>query len=806
MTNAQLAQNLAREAGFFVFPTLTETLEYKGKTYAAKSPDPRITPKGFLDATDNPDLIEQMWSEYPEHGIGVWCGPSGIIVLDLDVKFDDAGEITVDGLDSLDKAWLDVPESFGYDSLSGYGRHIIYKTPEDVTVGPAAKYRNMPGIDRRAGNSYVVWATDEVPDVSKLAEAPEWLCDESKLRSLQQFEGNLKDWYDSLVLGEPNALVRRAVDRISDDMSHGQMIERQHEAIRLGGEGNPGVPALLEALENAFLSRDPGLHATPESEWQYKFMEGLVSGVQKYGALTDRLANLPEYKLSMVPAIVKDAQVTGDPLSPPEFTRLLHTLTRELSDDDQVASILWNASAPKHLAREWGLDFLYTRITEARQAPQPDQENPSLEEAQKVELTRSGLLTDEERKVVAATPTLEDEYYQTALGEGFANEKLTRSAAWTVASMAYGFRAFIPVTSTDKMGVNLWSIQLAQSGSGKSRALKFRDTCLETLFPYVEGETGYDLGADSSIPGLHEALLNRDKKPSFFGTDEASGFFKSLARDGNYQHGMDDTLSDWYEGKIRPSNKVRLKELKGKSALTSFTIQMVATPDRLIDALSREQFMSGFLARFQWTIGDPPKNTDDRFKLHQNVEIEEIADTPESIENLVLHHLIGAGMNGGKSMPVLATEEALERMGEAYKHMFRSAEGRKNWDIIEPSVTRLMEAMRKVAALITLNRGETTTRLGDALCAIAVIEQWYDNLFIVADKISQGEYQKNLKDIEAWIRGQGGTATKPRIYHRFGDVIKKGKRELDDLLEFLQESGVLLRREREGRVEFTINE
>lgn len=782
----------------YVFPLDADTRQpYKGT-------------RGFKDATRDAETITRWWGQAPDSLVGVATGMSHLVVLDIDVKVDESGTVVKDGFESLARAWLDVPETFAYTSKGGLGRHLVYRAPEGKHLPRAIPYRKMVGVDRCSGEGFVAW-NGPVPNEGDIKPAPEWLLDEGQKRDiLQEFDGSIQQWYDSLVPGEPNALVRRAHERAvktyeqnGNDFSHGEMIQAQHEAIRLGAEGNPGAAWLLEKLEHLFLKRT-GTHSRGEQDWQYEWDESFVSGVQKHGALTELLVKLPKYQISLVPNSVKDSQITGEPLTSPGFTALLHKLVREISDNDQVATILWNAPAPAVLAREWGIQFLYTRIEEARRLPLPDTENPSLEEAQQQEEAVKGLLTAEERLALKYCWGFDEEYYQFARGEGFANEKLTRAMAWAVLSMAFGFKAFIPVSSTDRMGMNLWSMVLSESGTGKSRALKFRDAVLETLFPYEEGETGYDLGTDSSIQGLHKALLGRDRKASFFGTDEASGFFKKLNKN-DWLSGMDDTLSDWYEGKVRPSSKLSLKELQGKSALTSFTIQMVATPGRLLDSLDREQFMSGFLARFNWTIGDPPKNTDDRFALKQNEEIREIEETPKVVE-LIANKLRGNTLTLPNSVPVLASQEALERMSVAYRDMYRSVENRKNWDIVEPSVTRLMEAMRKVAALSALNRGDNTTELSDALVAISVVEVWLKNLLVVAEKISQGEYQKNLADIELWIRARGGTVTKPKLYHQFKDVVKRGKRELDDLIEFLLESGIIVRKDEGGRIEYSINE
>src|SRR5690554_6051836 len=105
------------ERGLAVFPV---------RVGADNSKTP-LTPHGHLDATTDPAQISRWWGENPSAEVGVWVGGANLIVLDVDVK---NGK---DGWESLDQAWLDIPETFGYDTPSG-GRHLVYRHPEHLTL------------------------------------------------------------------------------------------------------------------------------------------------------------------------------------------------------------------------------------------------------------------------------------------------------------------------------------------------------------------------------------------------------------------------------------------------------------------------------------------------------------------------------------------------------------------------------------------------------------------------------------------------------------------------------------------------
>jgi len=106
------------EQGFAVFPVNPET----------KQP---YTTHGHLDASSDVELVATWFSlDYPQAVVGVHAGASNLVILDLDKK---NGK---NGFESVDDGWLDIPESFNYDTPSG-GRHYIYQAPEGKRLAPA---------------------------------------------------------------------------------------------------------------------------------------------------------------------------------------------------------------------------------------------------------------------------------------------------------------------------------------------------------------------------------------------------------------------------------------------------------------------------------------------------------------------------------------------------------------------------------------------------------------------------------------------------------------------------------------------
>lgn len=136
--------------------------------------------RGFTDwerhATNEESTLIAHWRRYPDHNVAVATGPSGLVVLDLDVpkngeepppEWDQGG--VASGLDVLSALaekhadgsteWL---ATFTVRTRRG-GQHLYYASPE------GAAYRNTAGrlgwlVDTRATGGYVVGPGSHVAD------------------------------------------------------------------------------------------------------------------------------------------------------------------------------------------------------------------------------------------------------------------------------------------------------------------------------------------------------------------------------------------------------------------------------------------------------------------------------------------------------------------------------------------------------------------------------------------------------------------------------------------------------------------
>jgi len=194
-----------------------------------------LTPNGFKDASTDKDAIKAWWDKNPEAHPGVDMGRSGLIGLDLDVKRSSDGTVEIDGFENFTEQWLDFPDTFNFESVSGAGgSQYIYAAPPGKNLGPSQNYRGILGVDTRAGGSYSVF-TAAPKSRKEFTPAPEWLCDERPERDLSQYSGSIQDWFEALTPGSPSVAVKSALTALEKafldggmDLTHEQIVGFQH--------------------------------------------------------------------------------------------------------------------------------------------------------------------------------------------------------------------------------------------------------------------------------------------------------------------------------------------------------------------------------------------------------------------------------------------------------------------------------------------------------------------------------------------------------------------------------------------------
>lgn len=141
-------------------------------------------------ATIDPDRIRRAWGDLP-FNVGIGTGPSGLVVVDLDMPKRKSSTDTPSGVTTFtalcERAGQAVPTTRTVRTASG-GVHLYFTTPPGVRLGNTAG-RLGKRIDTRAWGGYVVapgsltsTGAYAVVNDAPTAPLPEWLCSHLAVR------------------------------------------------------------------------------------------------------------------------------------------------------------------------------------------------------------------------------------------------------------------------------------------------------------------------------------------------------------------------------------------------------------------------------------------------------------------------------------------------------------------------------------------------------------------------------------------------------------------------------------------------
>jgi hypothetical protein len=150
--------------GVFIVPLHTVLNGRCSCNLGRRCPRPGKHPVGFLvrhgsrQASSYRPQIERWWDRMPQANIGVVCGPSGLVVLDVDPR--NGG---VEALQMLQEDKGVLPETLtsitgGCDAQGRYGNHLIFSDPTHSIKGSKGDGGDVlyPGLEiLAAGNLFV---------------------------------------------------------------------------------------------------------------------------------------------------------------------------------------------------------------------------------------------------------------------------------------------------------------------------------------------------------------------------------------------------------------------------------------------------------------------------------------------------------------------------------------------------------------------------------------------------------------------------------------------------------------------------
>ena len=483
----------------------------------------------------------------------------------------------------------------------------------------------------------------------------------------------------------------------------------------------------------------------------------------------EALQKLPQGVLDLV---LKEPEVGPDGNRSEVRYRILCELFRhdDIISHQEALTVAWHAPA----SRKWSMEDprgMSGLIAEAEKAYAEVrwEKGQGLEPPAEEEVTQAEheLLTLDERAITTQHRTWIEDYMD------WCNRKLAkqnapydRINAWVILSAAFADMAFIPRKNGPE-GLNIYTMTLGETTSGKSQSLKLMRTVLDEIF---NEDPGYNLGGNASPNALGEKLIERDNQVSLFNKDEAHGLFKTWATQ-DWTSGITEDLALLYDGVVPPMLRVGKKEMS-KSAKTFFLMHLMGTPDEITKSLSRDMFKSGFLARFQWSIGEPRTLSKGAVKEEDSDGTEiKLGFEPVARQWAAEFAEIKRQMRteyGQKKLPIGITDEAADRMTKVKWELVNLVKkSDPNYDIINPSLVRLGVTVRKCATMLAASEGRHMTELIDVLKAVEAAEEWVKNLLIVARQISASDFERACDEVESFVHSRDDKVKLEQVNRRF---------------------------------------
>ena len=151
-----------------------------------KHPIGELVRHGKADASNDPDVIRRWWEQEPNANIGLHCGLSGLLVVDIDPR--NGGNESWEGLLDQHGPPPDTQEA----ESGGGGRHLVFRRPTQVPV----KDRKLEaGIDikvdgyivvapsaHKSGQEYTWLAEADPFDGAPFADPPAWLVEKLQVK------------------------------------------------------------------------------------------------------------------------------------------------------------------------------------------------------------------------------------------------------------------------------------------------------------------------------------------------------------------------------------------------------------------------------------------------------------------------------------------------------------------------------------------------------------------------------------------------------------------------------------------------
>jgi hypothetical protein len=468
---------------------------------------------------------------------------------------------------------------------------------------------------------------------------------------------------------------------------------------------------------------------------------------------------------------------------------LLLELMRTGFDDQETLSLAWHAEA----ASKWredprGVTGLWGEVIKAR-AHIEAETGGSVPAAERRALHTSApkILTEEERQATLVDGHFLQRYVDWARTRvGVVNQPLHEMNAWTYLSVIWCEVAHV-WRREGGLPLNLYSVSIAESSSGKSESARLMMQAINAAFPHESPQ----IASDQSKNALIENLLLRDGAVAFARSDEADATFRQQ-RDAPWAQGVQQAWTEVYDGFVPQQGRRGADPLLSKANVRAHVVMHhVGTPDALYDVLDRSLFRSGYLQRHVWTHGVaiPPTKAMTDFPNPDEVKTLDSTLTPRYWADQAWRARNRVEPSGMTSRAIYLTREATERMNDARWLVKQHLNALPDQQIFVSMANRVLEYILKAATLVALADDSTVVTRRHMVRGLAAVEHWLASAIRVVDNIASSAFSRAADDIERYVAGrEGREADAQRIY-----ALMKGYRpkEVDEWLDSLVKQGRL---------------
>jgi len=694
--------------------------------------------------------------------------------------------------------WFTNPEDF--EQIVSY---VEENSNWDVYTSPASytkETRNLENVSMVT----TAWLDADTCELENLRVEPSW--------KVQSSPGRWQGWWllDREYPATEVALVVKKISYAHRDQGADVSSWAANKLMRVPGSvnSNHGFPVevtaeftglvyTLEELASAYDDIEVSAPRTQHASTQ--------SHVNDPGDLPDymtTLAKLPKNLIEVVTAQVKE----GTNRSDLRYRMLCDLFRFGGLTYDEILSVAWHAPASSKWSREDprginGLKFEADKADAEVAYEQEKFENTPRPEQSKAIVSNVRLLKDAERVKLPKLDNFITEYVDWAKSKSSVqNPPYDLMNAWVALSMMYGDYFYIPYENGDQF-CNLYTFTLGQTTSGKTQAKK---RLMKVANKFYENDPAYNLGGNMSPEALSAKLLEREHVVSFINKDEVHGWLKTLVDPrGGYQTGLVEEFAELYDGWLPPILRKSMKGDSGKSAQVCVVMHMMGTPEETIKVLTRDLFKSGFLARFIWATGNPRNVTKNSLKSKLRDGPRALEDSDATVKRWT--DTAWAFRNSFRNRHPIDMSDVIERLDEvAWELVKLVPESDPNFDILNPSLTRLADTIKKCCALVAVADGRTTVNMDDVIFVVNQAENWAATLISIGSQISASEFEVAVDEIERYVESRPGKIVSgPTLFNRFK---ARNPRDFRMQLESLENRGILLRTETGGKVTYIINQ